>query len=136
MIKFFVIATVLIPALVFADNSESGCAFQDDIVVDFLGITSLVGFYYENYEKWPSSLNDLKVLKQRIPDAEKALNVVKQKFKNVSFKHSKKQVNIQLTYITPDNEKISGTLVIPIKMNANLMIQNMSVKGDLRKVLK
>ena len=135
MKNFFIIALILIPALVFADNSETGCAFQDDIVVDFLGLTSLVSIYYEKYERWPSSLNDLKMLEQRITDAGKALKVVKQKFENVRFVSSEKQVNIQLTYIAPNMKKISGTLVMPKKKNANLMIQNVRVEGDLKKIL-
>lgn len=105
--------------------------FSDDVSVDFMGFSFLVASHYEYFHTWPSKMDDLLKLKNKLPETVEAIEIIKTKFKNLKFKTINGESNIHLTYIQKDGTDISGTIIFPPMEDTDQMIQHMRAEGDL-----
>ena len=134
MKRLIICLLLFLPVIAYSQKPETRCGFSDDITVNFLGLSFLVASHYEYFQTWPSTVNDLLKLKNKIPDTEEVVEIIKSRFKNLKFNTINGESNIQLSYIKKDGSEISGTLIIPPMEDADQMIQHMRAEGDLKEL--
>ena len=134
MKRLIIYLIILFPLIAYSETPKTHCGFSDDVAMDFLGLAYLVASYYENFQTWPSAISDLEQLKIKIPDSEKAFEVIMTRFKNLKFEIVNSESNIQLSYLKGDGSEISGTLIIPPMGSIDQMIQNMRAEGGLKEL--